>query len=56
MKKTSIVSWGSMFLLLSIGLLSAGIAPPQEGGVLPEITLPVPEAPTHQNYHRHCQK
>lgn len=50
MKKTSIVSWVSIFLLLSIGLLFAGIAPPEEGGVLPEITLPAPEAPTHQNY------
>jgi len=50
MKKTSIVSWISIFLLLSIGLLSAGIAPPKEGGVLPEITLPVPEVTTHQNY------
>jgi thiol-disulfide isomerase/thioredoxin len=50
MKKTSIVSWVSIFLLLSIGLLSAGIAPPEEGGVLPEIKLPAPEVPTHQNY------
>ena len=50
MKKTSIISWVSIFLLLSIGLLSAGIAPPEEGGVLPEITLPAPEVPTHQNY------
>lgn len=50
MKKTSIVSWVSIFLLLSIGLLSAGIAPPEEGGVLPEITLPAPEAPKNQNY------
>ncbi|MGB5991212.1 MAG: TlpA disulfide reductase family protein [Desulfobacterales bacterium] len=50
MKKTSIVSWVSIFLLLSIGLLFAGIAPPEEGGVLPEITLPAPEVPTHQNY------
>ena len=50
MKKTSIVSWVSIFLLLSIGLLFAGITPPEEGGVLPEITLPAPEVPTHQNY------
>jgi thiol-disulfide isomerase/thioredoxin len=50
MKTTSIVSWVSIFLLLSIGLLSAGIAPPKEGGMLPEITLSVPEMPTHQNY------
>jgi len=50
MKKASIVIWISIFLLLSIGLLSAGIAPPKEGGVLPEITLSVPEVQTHQNY------
>jgi len=50
MKKTSIVSWGSIFLLLSIGLLFAGIAPPKEGGVLPEITLSVPEMSTQQDY------
>ena len=50
MKKTSIASWVSIFLLLSIGLLFAGIAPPKEGEVLPEITLSVPEVPTHQNY------
>ena len=50
MKKTSIVSWVSIFLLLSIGLLSAGIAPPKEGEVLPEITLSVPEMSTQQDY------
>lgn len=50
MNKTSVVNWVLIFLLLSIGLLSAGIAPPEEGGVLPEITLPAPEMPTHLNY------
>jgi thiol-disulfide isomerase/thioredoxin len=50
MKKTSVFGWGLIFLLLSIGLLSAGIAPPKEGGVLPEITLSMPEAPAHQSY------
>lgn len=50
MKKTSIISWVSIFLLLSIGLLSAGIAPPKEGGGLPEITLTVPEMSTQQDY------
>ena len=50
MKKTSIISWVPIFLLLSIGLLSAGIAPPKEGGVLPEISLSVPEVPAQQNY------
>lgn len=50
MKKTSIVCWALMVLLLSIGLISAGIAPPKEGGMLPEITLSAPEMPTQQNY------
>ncbi len=50
MKKASIVNWVLIFLLLSIGLLSAGIAPPKEGGVMPEITLSVPEVQTHQDY------
>ena len=50
MKKASIVNWVLIFLLLSIGLLSAGIAPPKEGEMLPEITLSVPEAQTHQEY------
>jgi thiol-disulfide isomerase/thioredoxin len=50
MKKTSIVCWALMVLLLSVSLISAGIAPPKEGEMLPEITLSVPEMPTHQNY------
>jgi len=50
MKRTSIISWVSIFLLLSTGLLSAGIAPPKEGGVLPDITLSVPEMSTQQDY------
>jgi len=50
MKKTSIISWVSIFLLFSIGLLSAGIAPPEEGGVLPDITLSVPEMSAQQDY------
>lgn len=50
MKKTSIVTLVLFFLLLSIGLLSAEIAPPKEGGVMPEITLSVPESPAHQDY------
>lgn len=50
MRKISIFGWVLIFLLLSIGLLLAGITPPKEGGVLPEITLSVPELPTHQKY------
>jgi hypothetical protein len=50
MRKTSIVGWVLIFLILSIGLLFAEITPPKEGGVLPEIALSVPEVPTHQKY------
>ena len=50
MKKAFIVNWVLIFLLLSIGLLFAGIVPPKEGERLPEITLSVPEVQTHQDY------
>lgn len=50
MKKASIVVWVSIFMLLSIGVLFAGTTPPKEGGMLPEITLSVPEVQTHQDY------
>ena len=50
MKITSIVNWVSIFLLLSMGVVSAGTAPPKEGEVLPEITLSVPDMHTHQDY------
>ena len=50
MKITSIVNWVSIFLLLSVGVVSAETAPPKEGGVLPDITLSVPELQTHQDY------
>lgn len=50
MRKVSITKWVFIFLLLSVGVLFAGTAPPKEGGVLPEITLSVPDMLTHQDY------
>ncbi len=50
MKKTSIVNYVSIMLLLFASILFAGIAPPEEGGVLPEIILSLPEEPAHQKY------
>ena len=50
MKKAFIVNWVLILLLLSIGLLFAGIAPPKEGEMLPEITLSVPEVQIHRDY------
>lgn len=39
----------ALFLILQSGLMAA-TSPPQKGGVLPEIDLPVPKDPTHRNY------
>ena len=50
MKKAFIVNWVLILLLSSIGLLFAGIVPPQEGEMLPEITLSVPEVQIHRDY------
>jgi len=50
MRKVSIANWVFIFLLLSIGVLFAETSPPKEGGVLPEITLSVPDMHTHQDY------
>ena len=50
MKKVSIANWVFIFLLFSIGVLFAETTPPKEGGVLPEITLSVPEMSTQQDY------
>ena len=50
MKKVSIANWVFIFLLFSIGVLFAETTPPKEGGVLPEITLSVPDMHTHQDY------
>ena len=50
MRKVSIANWVFIFLLLCIGVLFAETSPPKEGGVLPEITLSVPDMHTHQDY------
>jgi hypothetical protein len=39
----------ALVLLLNSSLVLAG-SPPQKGGVLPEIDLPIPQNPTHKTY------
>lgn len=51
MKKTFVVNYVSVFLLLVFsGILSAGVVSLQEGGVLPEVILSLPEEPMHREY------
>jgi len=37
-------------LIVIITLVVAASQPPEEGGVLPDIVLPVPKNPEHQSY------
>jgi len=50
MKKTSIVNYVVILLLVFAGILFAEIAPPEEGGVLPDVILSLPDEPVHQKY------
>lgn len=49
MKKVSIFSV-LVYLFLSTGTVFAATEPPQTGGLLPEITLSVPQEPENQKY------
>ena len=49
MKKVSILSV-LIYLFLSSYMVFAGTDPPQKGGLLPEITLSVPQDPENQKY------
>lgn len=55
MKKTFFVNYVLILFMIFAGVIFAsvifaGIAPPEEGGVLPEIVLSLPEEPAHQKY------
>ena len=51
MKKFAALLFVTLAASLSINALAAaGDSPPPEGGVLPEITLSVPQSPEHQEY------